>query len=60
MNTASYISDTNLIPEGVGEQDAWTIPELDREPEQCFCLKCGTELPCSSCLPAYLTPTERN
>lgn len=32
------------------EPDVWPLAALDLEPEQCFCLRCGNELPCSTCL----------
>ncbi len=31
------------------EPDVWPLAALDLEPERCFCLSCGDELPCSTC-----------
>jgi len=32
------------------EPEVWLPAELDLEPEQCWCLIHGRELPCSGCL----------
>lgn len=29
----------------------WSPGAVDPEPEQCWCLRCGGELPCLSCSP---------
>jgi hypothetical protein len=43
------VHDEALQPLG-SEPDVWPLAALEREPEQCFCLSCGDELPCSTCL----------
>jgi hypothetical protein len=43
------VHDEALRPPGP-EPDVWPLAALDLEPEQCWCLSCGDELPCSTCL----------
>lgn len=40
------------------ERDAWSLADLDLEPEQCFCLQHGDELPCPTCRTRIVPPKE--
>jgi hypothetical protein len=46
-----------IIREPPSEPDVWLPSELDLEPEQCWCLRCGNELPCA-CLISYAAPDD--
>jgi hypothetical protein len=39
------------------EPDVWPPGSLDREPESCWCLSCGAELPCLTCKSSTDRPT---
>lgn len=48
----------NPIDPQASEPDTWTSAELDIEPERCWCLRCGAELPCSDCPPQAISDNQ--